>query len=586
MENDKNKSNVPFVKSSYYPGKLLHASDFIREQEYGNRKLEFINRKFHGWGIIEGLEIRIGKDGSLHLMQGSAIDPCGRIIVVPGHRRVGAHEIEGFNPEAAKDIVLGIQYAERTVEMEPALLEKEKRSQPAQIMETYTLRAFGETEFQRLWARTVGREEVLTEEKILYESETVTLAVRIPKVVPIDSIFRLRMWVRAAGEKSIRIGWRGMAKLQGALFVQSGENYSVLEEEQVVCSGSLQREWEICTEENRILPVLLEISHLEIVTEHMEITEVPACQFDIETAVSYEQTVKKYLENQKEQETAEDWVPLARLRMEESTGSDHYIFSQYKESNVRFSVVRPGEEEILRRIAEENGIFDIRWRKLLQHIWHLSRAVPPVPGASTPSAPFPPLLPGSSTSPAPFSSMNPGSPTTPVSFSPLLPGSSTPHVPGSLSTPVPGSSVPPFPVPQGDVMTKQQVQELLEADRKNRIRRGVAVISIPKHCRKRQILYSEEISHGFPGEEVLIWCGRMREEKSYAYWEHNKNQYRLFNGGEGLFSEGQDGWEIRQQALMQNVEAGTFQIALTVRKHHKHNRSREVAISWTAIRIG
>ncbi len=89
MENDKNKSNVPFVKSSYYPGKLLHASDFIREQEYGNRKLEFINRKFHGWGIIEGLEIRIGKDGSLHLMQGSAIDPCGRIIVVPGHRRVG-----------------------------------------------------------------------------------------------------------------------------------------------------------------------------------------------------------------------------------------------------------------------------------------------------------------------------------------------------------------------------------------------------------------------------------------------------------------------------------------------------------------
>ena len=563
MENDNDGINAPFVKSAYYPGKLLRASDFIREQEYGNRKLEFINRKFHGWGIVEGLEIYTEKDGSLHLMQGSAIDSCGRIIIVPGHRQVEPHEIEGLVPESAQDMILGIQYAERAVETEPSILEKEKCSQPAKIVETYTLRAFGESEFQRLRRRNAGRGEALTEEEILYESETVTLAVRIPKVVPVDSIFKLRMWIRAA-DKSIRIGWRGTAKLQGALFVQSGETYAVLEEEQVVCSGSLQREWEICTEENRILPILIEISHLQILTEHMGMTEIPDCQFYVETASSYDQTVKKYLENPGEQEAAEDWVPLARLRAEEYSGSGNYRFSQYQESNVRMSVVLPGEEDILRQIAEENGILDIRWRRLLQRIWYLQKPLPPLPGASAPSALYPPPVPGSS-APA-------------ASFSPKLPGPYSP--PGA------GASVPPPPLPPEDVMTKQQVRELMEADRKNRVHRGVAVIPIPKHYRKRQVFYSEEISHGFPGEDVIMWCGRKQEVYFSAYWEHHRNQYQLFSGEEELFAGKKDDWQIRQQALVQNVEAGTFQIAITLGKRPRHNRSREVVISWTAVRIG
>jgi len=58
-----------------------------------------------------------------------------------------------------------------------------------------------------------------------------------------------------------------------------------LEEEPAMCSGSLQREWEIYTEESRNLTVLLEISHLKIITEDAETTEISTCQFAVETAV-------------------------------------------------------------------------------------------------------------------------------------------------------------------------------------------------------------------------------------------------------------------------------------------------------------
>ena len=118
MGNDEGREDYPFLKSAYYTGKLLHAADFIREQKYVNSKLEFVNRKFHGWGIIEGLEVQTGQDGSLYLSGGSAIDPQGRILTVPEDRRVYPGEIEGIRTETEQDFILGVCYAEQTLETE------------------------------------------------------------------------------------------------------------------------------------------------------------------------------------------------------------------------------------------------------------------------------------------------------------------------------------------------------------------------------------------------------------------------------------------------------------------------------------
>lgn len=532
MGNQENTEGYSFVKSAFYPGKLLHASDFTRDQEYGNSKLEYINRKFHGWGIVEGLEVQTMQDGSLHLSRGSAIDPGGRILELSTDRQVEAQEIEELSKETPHDFILGIRYEERILETEVSLLDEEKRSQPARIAETFALKAYGEEELRKLRAGAAVREELLTEEKLLYGNEKVSLALRIPRVVPADSFFKIRILVRTSQENDVHIGFRGMAKLQGAVFAQSGESFLILEEERARCSGSLQREWEICTEENRKLPVLLEISHLEITTEQRENVEVPTCQFHIETSAGYEQTVKKYLRMGEQTESGEDWVPLARLRLEEGSHQGQYIFSLLKESSVRFSVTRPGEEELLKQIAQENGILDIRWRGLLRHM----------PYAPLPSAPLPPP-----------------------------------------PAPVPDTPAPVVPLEGG--ITRQQLDRLLEEDRESRIQRGIAVISIPRRCRKGQVIFSERIFHGFPEEEVLIWCGRVLEEQTYVYWKHSKKQYRILSGDEGLFPEERDSRRIHKLALLQNVEEGSFQIALTLEGRKRRSRSREVAISWTAVKI-
>lgn len=539
MENYDISNGYPFVKSAYYTGKLLHASDLVREQRYGSSKLEFITRKFLGWGILEGLEVKLGQGENLCVSRGSAIDPHGRIIVVAEDCLIKPDDIEGFRPETGQEFILGLRYAEKVVETETDTLVKGEKNRPAVIAESFALKLFAESEFRKLKKEALRQESILTEERVLYRNGTVTLAVRIPKVVPADSLFKIRMQARITGGRDVRIGWRGMAKLQGALFAQSGEAFCILEEEPTVCSGSLQREWEICTEENRNLTVLLEISHLKVITEDTETSEISTCQFPIETAEAYGQAAQKYLQEWEEQERKELWVPLARLMSEEEAGQDaergKYIFTVRKISDERIFAVRPCEEEIIRRIGEENGILDIRWRTLLKNIWRL------------------PLSP--------------------------LPGQ--PHPPGA-SLP-PELPLPPDPSLEG-MLTEQQFWELVDADRESRFSRGIVVIPIPKRYRKGQVLFSEEISHGFPGEEVFLWCNRVWEELSYAYWERDRKRYKIIQGDEELFPDACEGQEILRQAVLQNVEEGTFQIALTLNRRKGRKRSKEVAVSWIAVR--
>lgn len=548
MWNNENSKNYPFIKNRYYPGKLLHAGDFVKEQEYGNRKLEFINRKFHGCGIIEGLWVHPAKTGALKIKAGSALDRQGRIILLPQDTEVDTGAIEGLTENGEQDFVLGIRYAEKTAEKERSFLGKEETYQAARVEETYGLKAYPWSEWQRLNAGVGKRAAGLTEERVLYENGEVRLTMKVPKVVPADSIFRIRIQVQALNGKHVNIGWRGMAKLRGAYFSATGQPFQILEGKETLLAGNLCRDWEICTEEGRRLPLTLELSHLDIMPEDSGQTRSETFQFYIEAAVNYDAAVRKHLWEETEndrlpiaeetdgnQPEGEDWLPLAHLRMQKSESDAKPVFLLQKDSNVRFFALHPGEQELLRRVSEENGIVDIRWRGLLK-------------------------------------SRTPGS---------LQPEYPQPYPP----EPMPTKPVIPLPPPPETGLTQERVRELIEEDREKRVRRGIAVISIPRHYRSGQVLLSEEISHGFPGEEVFLWCGRVHEEHQYAYWDRSRMKYHVVSGPEKLFREKrQRGWGIEQQALRQNVEAGTFRIALTLYKGGRRDRSEEVAISWIAVR--
>ncbi|MCM1057176.1 MAG: hypothetical protein NC517_06165 [Firmicutes bacterium] len=530
-----------FVKNRYYPGKLLHASDFVREQEYGNAKLEFLNRKFHGWGIIQGLGVRAGEGGTLRIEAGSAIDQKGRIIVVPEAVTVTAESLEeksktkgGGDPEereaptdgAAHDFILGIRYEEKAVDTERSLLSETEATEVARIAESYGLKAYSLDQ----WEQIKGSGEIsLTEERVLYEDGEVRLSLRIPKVVPTDSIFRICIQARALTGGGVSTGWRCTVKLQGAFFLATGRSLQIMEEQQTVLSGSLYQEWQLCTEEYGKQTIAMELSRLEILRQGRETVQAQACQVYIDAALSYEAAVRERLLRREESRSGEAWVPLARIGAGGGGQSGVHVIAD--EPGLRRQVVQSEETECIRRGAQESGIIDIRWRGLLKSLQ------------------------------APHGGM-------------YLPGSLDP--PGGSGHPAPPAT--PRKAPPERSTEPEPIGE--------QIHRGVAVISVPRHYRRGDTLFSEEISHGFPGEEVLLWLERLYEEPSYAYWEKNSTRHTAIHGADDLFAEGwYSGWEIQRQALRQEIEAGTFQIALILSKGRRKKRSREVAVSWTAVRL-
>ena len=619
MENRKDSDGYIFVKNRYYPGKLLHASDFVREQEYGNAKLEFLNRRFHGWGIIQGLEVRTGENGSLHVTAGSAIDRRGRFIVVPEDVKIGREELEasggtGSRRNGSHGFILGLRYEERQVDRERSLLCEKETYEAARIAESYCLAAYSDEDWRRLKA---GRDlaAALTEERILYEDEEVRLSLCIPRVVPTDSIFKIRIQARALKGSSVNIGWRCTVKLQGAFFLTSGRSLEILEEQRTSLLGSLYQEWQICTEEYRKQMIAMELSRLEIFRNGAEPVAAEACQVSIETAEAYEEAVRKRLpredfifpedfvfpeaeifpeaetfpkpetypgesiflkteispgeSNSSKPKTApggsifqEDWVPLARIGVGADRGS---LFVYAGENELRKRVAQSAETEILRRAAEESGILDIRWRGLLKSL--RPETAGRINGSSWKEG----------------NGRNEGSDRKEENS----------RIDEKVRADEAGRSVPAAPgsLPEGKTQQEEEHRGKEEYRAKGvpwgkEVHRGVAVIPVPKHYRKGDTLFSEEIAHGFPGEEVFLWLERIYEEPSYAYWEKNNTRHAAVHGADELFADGwYSGWEIRKQALRQEIEAGTFQIALVLSKGRRKKRSREVALSWTAVSL-
>ena len=550
MRHGSGTTDVSFIRNNYYSGKLLRAADFTREQEYVNKKLEFINRSFHGCGIVEGLDVRMEKDGTLHISEGSALDLCGRIIIVPDETAINVSRLEGVPETRGYDFILGIRYAERTVEEEISYLEPEKPYRGAKIEESFALKAYTLEEWKDFKASEDEGIKTLTEETVLFEDENVRLVLLTPKAVPSDSVFRCRIQARVLHGDSAGIRWRCTASLQGAFFAESGQTARMLEGEDTVFSGSVIREWEICTEENRKHPITLELTQLELMSGNSGKSELEACRICIETAPSYEDIIKKYLQREERMpEQKAEWLPLAYIKTSEAKSGKQSFFEVSKEQDVRLRAFCPAWEQICRQDAERNGIVDIRWRGLLKVLWQQSWSPEPLPSLPQPREPFP-----------------------------LQPQQG--RLMGYIKEQI---------QEQFQEQIQSQVQELVkeqvEEKREKCIRRGVAVIPIPKHYRKGKTLVSEEIAHGFPGEEVFIWCGRVFEEKNYAYWSRDKMRYSVLCGDEELFSDpGDSGWKIDKKAIRQNVEDGTFQVAFTLSRIRRRNRSREVAISWIAVK--
>lgn len=74
-----------FSRLKYFYGKHLSVADFKDEQRYHLGKQLFHNQRLHGSGVLCGLDLQVddAEPNEVRLVAGSALDQCGREIVVP-----------------------------------------------------------------------------------------------------------------------------------------------------------------------------------------------------------------------------------------------------------------------------------------------------------------------------------------------------------------------------------------------------------------------------------------------------------------------------------------------------------------------
>ncbi len=74
---------TPLTRLNYYDGKFLRADDLSREQDYVRHLVELSNQA-GGAGVVHGFSTRLGANGdNLQLSPGLAIDPVGRVLLLP-----------------------------------------------------------------------------------------------------------------------------------------------------------------------------------------------------------------------------------------------------------------------------------------------------------------------------------------------------------------------------------------------------------------------------------------------------------------------------------------------------------------------
>lgn len=67
---------------NYFTHQFLREQDFKAEQEYHVAMRRQHNRALHGWGVVEGLDVRKKSDHEIIVDPGSAIDNLGREIIL------------------------------------------------------------------------------------------------------------------------------------------------------------------------------------------------------------------------------------------------------------------------------------------------------------------------------------------------------------------------------------------------------------------------------------------------------------------------------------------------------------------------
>jgi hypothetical protein len=121
-----------FRRINAFQGLMIDASVWGDAHEYHRSQLRLHQLALHGWGIVQGLGVRVGESTNLLVVQpGIAIDPAGNIIVVQQEYR---HQVDA---RAAGTVYLVLLFSE--VLSGPNQPLGNGAGQPTRILEAYRI---------------------------------------------------------------------------------------------------------------------------------------------------------------------------------------------------------------------------------------------------------------------------------------------------------------------------------------------------------------------------------------------------------------------------------------------------------------
>jgi uncharacterized repeat protein (TIGR01451 family) len=83
---------TPLTRLNYFDGKFLRASDLKAEQDY-LRQLVALSNQAGGAGVAHGFDLTLGGGDSLQIGAGLAIDPAGRVLLLPQDTSVNVQDL-------------------------------------------------------------------------------------------------------------------------------------------------------------------------------------------------------------------------------------------------------------------------------------------------------------------------------------------------------------------------------------------------------------------------------------------------------------------------------------------------------------
>ena len=83
---------TPLTRLNYFDGKFLRASDLKAEQDY-LRQLVAQSNQAGGAGVAHGFDLTLGRGDLLEIGQGLAIDPTGRVLLLPTGTSLSVQEL-------------------------------------------------------------------------------------------------------------------------------------------------------------------------------------------------------------------------------------------------------------------------------------------------------------------------------------------------------------------------------------------------------------------------------------------------------------------------------------------------------------